>query len=375
MAIERPDRTASSFPGDVPGKGMLGPLQRYMFLRAGMVTRVDNENYRLDIMWLGGEDGDSGRIERMVTFANWGPRTWFGAMPETGGIAICGYLKWGRGMQTVSTDPVVLTFMPAGYKTGHNFDIIQRYENEYGEKPWSKRTWVEQRRYRQMKLYPGEAGIGSSEASDLRMDEDVVIYNKRLNELHLRAHDQAIVTKSLQRYECTEAGRRWEGMVTRNPATFTGSDRGEKKVPPQKYIMPPWGKKLYIIPIDQPNTIDDDPKNWPWVEVRRHVEEAGDAIMTVSEESEDLDWDEEKIAEEYWRFDMKGKKREACESWSEIESKHPLIEIVHGTLVGDDQFLDGEDPQWGMVLEPLLWSDWEEVLEDTKDQPDPQWGG
>jgi len=74
-------------------------------------------------------------------------------------------------------------------------------------------------RHKLRHIHPGNIVASSAQGSDLVLDEGVMLSNRRGNEIRLRDQDQALILRSLQQFHAMAGARIYAGMVQRD-ATF-----------------------------------------------------------------------------------------------------------------------------------------------------------
>ena len=185
-------------------------------LSMARVTRVDYVRHELGMQIVTGER-DMFEWTATNTYPAAGARHFIGAMPEPGDICIVGW------MATESKYPMVLTWLPKGVGTGTEWLPVQPFlPTEVDINPQTQ-THFEgiygRYRHKMPSMRPGCICLSSSQGADIHLDENVLLINRRANEIKLRDADQAIVFRSLQQFHAMGGARIYGGMVQRD-ATY-----------------------------------------------------------------------------------------------------------------------------------------------------------
>lgn len=175
-------------------------------VRIGTIVRVNNEKMTCDVQYTYGEQGIIADVPFSLPFAT--QRGFIGGMPEVGSQAVLLMVKNSQNEES----PLIISYLPPYFPVyAYNNDKIS---SEASQIPGYRST-VPSKRLKNQRLYPGEIFISSDKGSDIRLDEDIILTNNKLNEIQLRGSDQSIVLNSLQYYRATDASIKIDGMVTR----------------------------------------------------------------------------------------------------------------------------------------------------------------
>lgn len=361
--------------------------------RIGTIVRVNNEKMTCDVEYTYGEQGIIPDVPLGLPFVT--QRGFLGGMPEVGSQVVLTMISVSATEET----PIIVSFLPPYFPvTAYNNDKVFAQSSQIP----GYRSTKTSTRLKNQRLYPGEIFISSDKGSDIRVDEDIVLTNRKLSEIQLRSSDQSIVMNSLQFYHASDAKTKFEGMVTRYMETlfdhegnlldknslvhdnFGLSPESDKKkrlsyrsgfvdtsaslVTPdldQNFIMMDDGNYNWVRTLSGKLTIDDpylvsypdtiDPtvkknlqreiaySSLPLTESRYAIKELGDAILDQSYPFLDNDLD--------LREDNKAKPLSGVPD--KVFFSKNLIESVQGTLVGYD-FINKPE-LYGKVLRHQLF--------------------
>ena len=197
------------------------PSTNWAALAIGLarVKEVQYEELKCTLVILTGEADICEYTGVDITVPCGGKRHFFGALPERGDIC---YVGWGvrESAGTASAkSPIILGWAPAAPWMGHEWIPHQAMERGEGMDTPSDRAVTsgtfERSRFKMRHLAPGNVFASSSQGSDLVLDENVLLTNRRGNEIRLRDADQAIVLRSLQQFHAMAGARVYSGMVQR----------------------------------------------------------------------------------------------------------------------------------------------------------------
>lgn len=184
-------------------------------LRVAKVTRVDSKSLSLDLMTLTGNTDTYEDVP--MTFANAGSRHFVGAIPQVNDLCVIGYSSAESGF---SRTPYIVSWLVPGHSVGYDWLVTQLTDPKDLE--YNPKTELElqglygKRRHKLRQMEPGDVVMSSSTGSDVILDEDVTISNRRGNELILRDSDQSLIVRSLQQFHAGSGFRVYSGMVQRD---------------------------------------------------------------------------------------------------------------------------------------------------------------
>jgi hypothetical protein len=185
------------------------------------VITINYEEHTVTLRTVLGEDQEFQRAPVAMSYPGAGRRHFFGAMPEEGDYCVIGHLSQESDGRT--TTPVILGWVLPGTWMGHDWMVGQSFApDEYSMDP-KDRFFVsgafERVRHKLRHIDPGNVLASSSQGADMVLNEEVLLTNRRGNEIRLRDPDQALVFRALQRFDVLAGTRTYSGMVQRD-ATF-----------------------------------------------------------------------------------------------------------------------------------------------------------
>lgn len=155
-----------------------------------------------------------------ITFPGAGNRHFFGAMPEVGDACVVG---WGARESGKTYKPYIVSWFVPGTTAGYDWWPTQPFApGEHGMTPQDRvklRGIADRVRHKLRQMEPGNIVASSSQGADLILNESATLANRRGNELILRDQDQALVVRSVQQFHAMSGARVYGGIVQRN-ATF-----------------------------------------------------------------------------------------------------------------------------------------------------------
>lgn len=201
-----------------------------MSLGVARVVTVNYEEFTVTLRVVLGEDQEFTRNPIALTFPGAGHRHFLGAMPEEGDYCVIGHLSQETDGRT--STPVILGWITPGTWMGHDWMVSQPFApDEWSMDPKDSHFVAGQFkrvRHKLRHMEPGNVVASSSQGSDLVLNEEVLLTNRRGNEIRLRDNDQSIVIRALQEFSALGGTRTYSGMVQRD-ATFLPTsmfDRG-----------------------------------------------------------------------------------------------------------------------------------------------------
>jgi hypothetical protein len=362
-------RTPKHLPGSVAGKDFVdtGDVSG---LKVALITRVDEVNLRADLHVITG-GGD--RFEIDLTQAMFGPRSFWGGVPEVNSLVIVGYRRIHKQLY----DAVILGYLPSGNRSGLRFDPFSTSdpsEISGDEAELYAQTFSPVQRYKRLNLRPGDVGGMSSSGSEFVLSKDARIVNRAGDLLELRDSDRTFISQTIHRVENDAGVRRISGPIRRG-ATF---------LPPD--LLQPDGKTLRDSTTDYfgrdelqaagpgvgsgseakfANTagrlldLFNDTAEFPPVTYsngrRVHYPPTSPGVNI-----EDPDGSADAFVED--RFEMSHTSDLSQEVIEEIDGftadrRSPYIERVLGTLVGNDLNSTRGQRQYGKLLKPRIFPD------------------
>ena len=339
-------------------------------IKVAIVTRVDEVNMKADLKILSGAASE--RFEIDLSQALYGPRSFWGGVPEVNSLAIIGY----RRIQSKLHEATILGYLPTAIRSSWRFDPIAP-EDPANVDPASasafKRLFGETTRFKRLYLKPGDVGGMSASGSEFTLTRDMRASNRAGDSLELRDADRTFVRSSIHRVE-NEAGiRRTSGPIRRGafflPEDIFSSGRTLKSESDSYYgrdelqdagpgdtkgVEPRFaslegqvldlfndfsnfpavtysnGRKVHYPPTVRGGSIDDpDSGADAFVEDRMELSHTTDLTQEVVEEIDGFSMDR----------------------------RLPYIERVYGTLVGNTLNSTDGQRKYAQVLKPKLFED------------------
>lgn len=311
-------------------------VDQYKFLRLGRITRVDNEQNYVSVLWL---DSPGGFHQLPISSGFASPRGFLGGMPSVGSVVICGYSK-----QTQTTGrAVILSYVTSGYRSSLWYLLdrgnFEETKNDLFEDAVSNETYDafikekinhEMTRYKRRKLYSGEIHGESDQGSEIFLDDNVTLTGAGLEEFIIRSSDHHIISNSLNNTVITGACKIKNGIITRNlDEDGIAVSKDITTAPFQQHIVLPNGKKLFVVTTDYKdiNSTDTESLN----------QSGGGAFTEHRIEMYETSPFELKVTEET--------------SETEINTK-PFVTHVLGTNVGNDY---SDRTTYGKILRPRIF--------------------
>ena len=193
---------------------------RYLAICTAEVVRVNPEEMYAEVRI---KNGAEPIRKTTLSFPYMGRRSFMGAMPCVGDIAIVGWTIENNEYKS----PVILSWHPVGIIFGQDwhttapfkkteFDLLSledqlRFKGAYN-----------QIRHKLRSIAEGDILLSSEAGSDIILDEGVLITNRRANEIQLREADQTISFRAL-REQHTLAGTRVYGGIVQRDAHILGT--------------------------------------------------------------------------------------------------------------------------------------------------------
>ena len=199
------------------------------------VCKVINVNYEecfVTLRVIIGDDFVNERIPVPIVFPGAGTRHFLGAMPEVGDHCIVGWIPQdsggaGKNNSKGTQTPVILGWIPRGAWLGYDWFFTSPLTEDDEVMTQKKKDELlgvyTQHRHKRMHLRPGDIGASSSKGSDILLNEGVYISNRRANEIRLRDQDQALVVRSQQQFHIMSGVEIYGGLVQRDAKFVQGS--------------------------------------------------------------------------------------------------------------------------------------------------------
>lgn len=372
--------------GHVPGKDFVDSSD-VAGIKVGIVTRVDEVNMKADLKILTG-GGD--RFEVDLTQGIFGPRSFWGGIPEVNSLVIVGYRRIHKNLH----DAVILGFLPTGNKSGLRFDPfapddpaeISPEDKELYEQIVGRTT-----RFKRLLLRPGDVGGMSSSGSELVLSKDVRLTNRAGESLELRDSDRTWVSQAVHRVDSDAGVRRISGPIRRGgfflPPDILQADGKTLRDPSTDYFGrdelqasgpgPTGGPAKFSNANGQLLDFFNNETEFPSVTYsngrRVHYPPTSRGV-SVEDPDAAADAFVEQRVELLHTSDMSQDVLEEIDGFAS-SPRVAYIESVLGTTVGNDMTSTQGQRQYGRILKPKLFSDFKTnragrfVLEEVNRQP------
>tara|TARA_R110000824_G_scaffold41176_12_gene122816 strand:+ start:660 stop:3059 length:2400 start_codon:yes stop_codon:yes gene_type:complete len=187
-------------------------------LRVAKVTAVDAKRHVMSLYALTGNGDSYDNVS--ITHASAGARHFLGAIPEVNDLCVVGYSPSESGS---ARTPYVVAWLVPGAQAGYDWLMTAPTgEADVALTPAMREALIGsfgRRRHKLRQMESGNILASSAQGSDVLLSESVLLANRRGNELGLRDQDQALWSRSLQRFHAEGGVRHYSGMVQRD-ATF-----------------------------------------------------------------------------------------------------------------------------------------------------------
>ena len=184
-------------------------------LRVAKITRVDAKKMTVDIMTFTGNHDTYENVA--LTFPNAGARHFMGAIPEVNDLCLIDYSPAESG---ASRKPYIVGWLVPGTDVAYDWMVTQLTnpkELDMNPKVRQELSGIYgRRRHKLRQMEAGNIVASSSQGSDMILSEDLLLTNRRGNEIVLRDSDQSIVMRSLQQFHAGSGFRVYSGMVQRD---------------------------------------------------------------------------------------------------------------------------------------------------------------
>lgn len=202
--------TPKNVQGHIPGKAFTDSHEPFG-LKVALVVRVDEVNMKADLKILTG-GGD--RFEIDLTQGVAGPRSFWGGIPEVGSLAIVGY----RRIHKNTYDAMILGYVPVGSKSSLRFDpfsSVDPTEVDPADAPDLAELTGPVLRYKRLNLRPGDVGGMSSSGAELVLSRDATICNRAGDTIELRDSERTLVIQAIHKIESEAGIKRFAGPIRR----------------------------------------------------------------------------------------------------------------------------------------------------------------
>ncbi len=189
-------------------------------MKLGLITRVDEHNLVADVKVVTGGGGD--RFEIDLTQSMYGPRSFWGGIPEINSVVILGYRRKHKQLY----EAMILGYIPSSNRLANRFDPFAPVDPSAiaPEDAADLQTLVGSPfRTKRLKLRPGDVGGMSASGAELALTKDVRASNRAGDFFELRDTDRTWVGSSIHRVENESGVTRISGPIRRG-AFYTYPD-------------------------------------------------------------------------------------------------------------------------------------------------------
>lgn len=363
-----------------PNKDLVGHTPGGQFasddygIKVAIIQRVDEVNFKADLKILTGSASE--RVEISLTQAMFGPRSFWGGIPEVNSLVVIGY----RRIQSKLHEATILGYLPTAIRSSLRFDPVSADDpNEIDPADLSKfeQLFGPTTRFKRLNMGPGDVGGMSSAGAEFVLSADARLCNRAGDFFELRESDRTLLTSAVHSVTTTSGVRGVSGPVRRGafflpedifdedgvtlksdtstPNPYYGRDELQAAGPgvtdgvDPKFAFtngqvldlfndftnfPPTiysnGRKVHYPPTIRGVSVDD-------------LEEFSDAFVEQRVElSHTTDMTQE-VLEEIDGFSM--------------DRRLPYIEQALGTIVGNSLNSTRDQRQYGRILKPTLFED------------------
>lgn len=360
------------------GKDLMGQTPGSQFsgddysIKIAIVQRVDEVNMRADIKILTGTVSE--RFEIPLSQGMYGPRSFWGGVPEVNSLVIIGY----RRIQSKLKEATILAYVPSALRSSWRFDPVAPDDPariDPNTRAQFEALFGRTVRFKRLYLKPGEVGGMSAAGSEFTLTNDVKASNRAGDSLELRAVDRTRVLSSIHRVE-NEAGiRRVSGPIRRG-AFYLPEDifesgrtlRSESSKPPyygrdELQDAGPGADKAGAARFADANgqvlEIFNDETTYPAVTYANGRKVHYPPTIrggNVDDPDSGADAYVEDRLELSHTTDLTQEVQEEIDGFS-MDRRLPYIERVYGTLVGNTLHSTDGQRKYAQVLKPKLFED------------------
>jgi len=183
------------------------------------VKEIQYEEMKCTLVALTGESDIYEYTGVDLTLPGGGRRHFFGAIPERGDLCLVGWAARESSGTASTRTPIIIGWVPPSPWMGQEWLPFSRFGPGEGldtPKERSVATGLAERvRFKLRHSGPGDILASSSGGSDLVLNEEVLLTNRRGAELRLRDADTAFVVRSVVEFHAQSGTRVYSGPVQR----------------------------------------------------------------------------------------------------------------------------------------------------------------
>jgi hypothetical protein len=181
-------------------------------IKVGVIFRVDEINMVADIKIITG-GGD--QLEIPLSQGMYGPRSFWGGVPEVNSLVILGYRQLSKNLK----EAVILGYLPVVNRSGIRFDPFSTVDPaEVSPEDQAKLETLVGKTTRQKRLLlrPGDVGGMSSSGAELVLSKSLSMTNRAGDLIELRDADRTLVSQAVHRVESASGIKQFYGPLRRS---------------------------------------------------------------------------------------------------------------------------------------------------------------
>lgn len=358
--------------GTIPGKDFeSGDNASFLGLKIGILTRVDPQHMKGDLKML---QGSEERFEVDLTQAMAGPRSFLGGVPEVNSLVLVGY----RRVHKQLFDAVIVAYIPTGNMSGLRFDPFATVDpsevapNDQGD---SEKLFGPSIRYKRISGQPGDIMGMSSSGAEMLLSSDVRFFNRAGDSIFLRDVDRTLITQSIHTVTSDSAAYTFSGGIRRGamnlPRDIFQKDGRTLKTEEFRYFgrdeMSAAGVGSSTFADKNGKVLDriNEDTEFPTLTFANGREVFYASANQATNFEDVLSGGSgraftERRMEIRHDTDLQQEVLEEIDGFS-IDRPRAYIEQVFGTVVGNDAFSTMGQRQYGRVLKPKLFEDFDQT--------------
>lgn len=366
--------------GKKPGHDFVDTDDPYKYTKIGVITRVDAHHMKCDIRLI---TGGTKLVEVDITHAMAGPRSFLGGIPEASSLVIVAYRRKHKKL----FEPVIVGYLSVGLTSGLRFDPfsginpadVDPEDQETAQKMFGKTV-----RYKRIKGEPGDIMGMSSSGSEMLLSKDVRLFNRAGDLFELRDVDRTLVTQAIHQVHNDSAVYIFSGGIRRGAMNLpldifkTADSKAEAGTPAADGRIVRDKTAHYYGRDDLSNM---GPRTLPFIDangaildrINENVEfppltySNGRQVFypakTEASYFEDIGGDGQVYTERRMEMrhisDLRQSVLEEIDGFT-TEPTIPYIELVYGTVVGNDAFSAQGQRQYARILKPQIFANFED---------------
>lgn len=346
-------------------------------LKVGILTRVDELHLKADVKVITGSEV---RFELDLIQPMAGPRSFLGGIPEVGSAVILGYRRINKQFFRA----VILGYLPIGTLMGLKFDpfaTIPPGEVSEEDVVDVRKLYGPTVRYKRVKGKPGDIIGMSSSGAELLLSKDARLFNRAGDSLELRDVDRTLTTQAIHRIDSDSAAYFFSGAVRRgamnlpleifqkdssgNPTNIV-RDQSTKYFGRDDLIAAGVSGSTFVDPstfkaLDRINDETEFP-SIVYSNSRQVFYASGNAATNFEDtlNGGTLRAFTERRTELQHDTDLELGVLEELDGFG-VDRPRAYIEHVFGTVVGNDPFSTLGQRQYGKVLKPRIFEDFDQT--------------